>query len=212
MQRRTFLASSVAASALAVNASDRALLGSQGTAAAKSREYYELRRYQLRNGPQAKLAHDFFREGLVPGLNRLGINPVGVFTVEIGSVSPALYVLMPSASLETLVTIDFHLNQDADYAKAGTAFLNAPAQQPAYVRMESSLMVAFEGMPKLMVPPGTASTARECLNFALTKVLPIRTTCGKSRCSTSVNSTFSKRPDSGRCSTATCSSGHDFRN
>jgi hypothetical protein len=156
VQRRTFLASSVAASALAVKASDRALPGSQGAAPAKSREYYELRRYQLRNGPQTKLAHDFFGEGMVPGLNRLGISPVGVFTAEIGPVSPALYVLMPSASIETLVNVDFRLNQDADYIKAGTAFLNAPAQQPAYVRMESSLMVAFEGMPKLMVPPATA--------------------------------------------------------
>ena len=30
--------------------------------------------------------------------------------------------------------------------------MNAPAQEPAYVRMESSLMVAFEGMPRLNVP------------------------------------------------------------
>ena len=77
MQRRTFLASSVAASALAVNASTRAFLGSQGAAAGKSREYYELRRYQLRTGPQVKLAHDFFREALVPALNRLGISSRG---------------------------------------------------------------------------------------------------------------------------------------
>jgi hypothetical protein len=155
MQRRTFLASSFAASALALTASTRALLGSQGAAAGKSREYYELRRYQLRTGPQVKLAHDFFREALVPALNRLGISPVGVFNVEIGPESPSFYVLMPSVSLETLVTIEFRLNRDADYLKAGAAFLNAPAQQPAYVRMGSSLMVAFEGMPRLIVPPAT---------------------------------------------------------
>jgi hypothetical protein len=156
VQRRTFLASSIAASALAVNVSARALLGSQGATAGKSREYYELRRYHLLRGSQVKLAADFFREALVPALNRLGISPVGVFNVEIGPESPSLYVLMPSASLETLVTIEFRLNRDVDYLKAGTAFLNAPAQQPAYVRMESSLMVAFEGMPRLRVPPATA--------------------------------------------------------
>ena len=156
MQRRTFLASSFSASGLAVNASTRALLGSQGAAVGKSREYYELRRYQLRTGPQVKLAHDFFREALVPALNRLGISPVGVFSVEIGPESPSLYVLMPSASLESLVTVEFRLNRDADYLKAGAPFLNAPAQQPAYVRMESSLMVAFEGMPRLRVPPAAA--------------------------------------------------------
>jgi hypothetical protein len=63
---------------------------------------------------------------------------------------------MPSASLETLVTAEFRLEQDAEYLKAGAPFLNAPAKQPAYVRMESSLMLAFEGMPKLTVPRATA--------------------------------------------------------
>jgi hypothetical protein len=155
VQRRTFLASS-AASAFAVNASPGYLLGNQETGAEKGREYYELRRYQMRNGPQVKLAHDYFREALVPALNRLGISPVGVFNVEIGPDSPSFYVLIPSASLETLVTIESHLNRDADYLKAGATFLNAPSQQPAYIRRESSLMVAFEGKPQLVVPPATA--------------------------------------------------------
>ena len=156
MQRRSFLASSIAASALAVNASSSNALGNQGAGAGKSREYYELRRYQLRTGPQVKLAHDFFREAMVPALNRLGISPVGVFNVEIGPDGPSFYVLIPSASLEALVAVESGLNRDADYLKAGTAFFNAPAQQPAYVRMESSLMVAFEGKPRLVVPPATA--------------------------------------------------------
>jgi hypothetical protein len=156
VQRRSFLASSIAASALAVNASTAPLRGNQGAAAGGGREYYELRRYHLFRGPQVKLADDFFREALVPALNRLGISSVGVFTIEIGPGSPAFYVLIPSPSLETLLTVEFHLNQDADYVKAGTAFLNAPAPQPPFVRMESSLMVAFEGMPRLKVPPGAA--------------------------------------------------------
>jgi hypothetical protein len=156
VQRRTLLASSFAASAFAVKASTRYLLGNQGTGAGKSREYYELRRYHLLRGPQVKLADDFFREALVPALNRIGISPVGVFEVEIGPESPAPYVLIPSASLETLVNAESRLNRDSDYLKAGAAFLNAPAQQPPYVRVESSLMVAFEGMPRLKVPPATA--------------------------------------------------------
>ena len=78
-------------------------------------------------GPQVKLAGDFLGEALAPALNRLGISPVGVFDVEIGPESPGLFVLMPSASLETLLTAEFRLNRDAEYLKAGAAFLNAPA-------------------------------------------------------------------------------------
>ena len=156
MQRRSFLASSIAASALTLHASTSDAPGSQGAGAGEGREYYELRRYRLFRGPQVKLADDFFREALVPALNRLGISRVGVFDVEIGPESPAPYVLIPSASLDTLLNVESRLNRDVDYLKAGAAFLNAPAQQPAYVRMESALMVAFEGMPRLRVPPATA--------------------------------------------------------
>ena len=122
----------------------------------KEREYYELRRYHLQNGPQRKLADDFFQNALIPGLNRLGIKPVGVFSVDIGPESPSFYVLMPSVSIETLAMADFRLDHDTEYTKAGADFLSAPAKQPAYVRMESSLMLAFEGKPRLVVPPATA--------------------------------------------------------
>ncbi len=156
MQRRNFLASSLAASAMAVNASSAHAGGAQGTAAGEGREYYELRRYHLFRGPQVKLAADFLGQALVPALNRLGISPVGVFEVEIGPESPGLFVLMPSASLETLVNAELRLNRDEEYLKAGASFLSASATQPAFVRMDSSLMVAFEGKPRLTVPSATA--------------------------------------------------------
>jgi hypothetical protein len=44
------------------------------------------------------------------------------------------------------------LADDAEFQKAGAEFLNAPADDPAFVRVDSSLMVAFEGMPRLEVP------------------------------------------------------------
>jgi hypothetical protein len=145
VQRRHFLASSLATSALA---------GPQ--TAARTREYYELRRYSLQRGAQPKLADAFLQEALIPALNRLSIAPVGVFSADIGPESPSLYVLMPSASVENLVTAAFRLEQDAEYLKTGAAFLNTAAKEPAYARVESSLMAAFEGWPKLTLPPATA--------------------------------------------------------
>ncbi|MBV9765874.1 MAG: NIPSNAP family protein, partial [Acidobacteriaceae bacterium] len=66
------------------------------------------------------------------------------------------FLLLPSMSLETLVTAELRLWQDEEYLKSGSAFLNAPATQPAYVRAESSLLIAFEGHPRLSVTPVTA--------------------------------------------------------
>ncbi|HKV04399.1 MAG TPA: NIPSNAP family protein [Candidatus Acidoferrales bacterium] len=157
MDRRKFLATSlvsaVAAGALPANARE-----SQDAAKQGARECYELRRYHILT-QQRKLADDYFRNALVPGLNRLGISPVGVFSVSIGPEGPSMYVLMPGASADALVTADARMSQDAEYRKAAADFLNAPAKAPAFVRMESSLMSALDAFPKLTVPGATAQHA-----------------------------------------------------
>ncbi|HTZ75726.1 MAG TPA: NIPSNAP family protein [Candidatus Aquilonibacter sp.] len=151
MDRRKFLGSALGSgAALAASTSLRA---AQETAGSSEREYYELRRYHILSGPMKKLADDYFKDALIPALNRLDIKPVGVFNTSIGAQGPSSYVLMPAAKSETLVTAEARLRDDADYQKAGADYLNAPARDPGAVRMESSLLYAFEAMPKLAAPP-----------------------------------------------------------
>jgi hypothetical protein len=158
MERRSFLASSLAMSAIATGSPIRSLEGLPARATDnKGRDFYHLRRYHLASGPQVKLCNDFLRDALVPALNRLGISPVGIFTVSIGAQSPSIYVLMPHASIETLAMIETDLAKDAEYVKTGAAFLNTPANAPAFDRMESSMMQAFEKMPNLVLPAATAA-------------------------------------------------------
>ena len=156
MQRRKFLASSLAASALA--ATPASYLGAAEDATKKNgREFYQLRRYHIISGPQRKLCDDFFSGVLIPALNRMSIGPVGVFDLSIGPDTPTIYVLMPGLSAETVATVETHLAKDAEYMKAGETFLNAPAKEPAFDRMESSFLQAFEKWPKL-VPPAATKT------------------------------------------------------
>ncbi len=155
MQRRVFLGSALLTPALAGGGSRPFAARDVGTHPG-GREYYQIRTYQLRAGPQVKVSNDFFRDAFIPAANRLGVRPVGVFNILIGTESPTLCVLIPSVSLELLVNLDARLGQDAEYNKAGSAFLNAPSANPAYVRLESSLMIAFEGEPRLVVPAATA--------------------------------------------------------
>lgn len=152
IERRRFLTSALVAGAAAL---PEALQSQETKSAAGSLEYYVLRHYHLTSGPQRKLTDSYLKDALMPALNRLGISPVGVFGLEIGPGSPSLYVLLPGTSLETLVTADLRLAHDDEYNKAGADFLNAPAKDPAYVRVESSLMRAFEGKPKLAKPPAS---------------------------------------------------------
>ena len=155
--KKTTISGFVAGSVRARSCQTRCFLGGcPGTRRRKG--VHQLRRYHINGGPQRKLCDDFFRDALLPALGRLKIAPVGVFDVTFGPETPSIYVLMPSLSPETLATVETHLAQDAgEYNKAGAAFLNAPAKEPAFERMESSLLQAFEKYPKLVLPTATAS-------------------------------------------------------
>jgi NIPSNAP len=150
VKRRTFVASSLAAAVPTLKAAG------QGAGGSKDREYYELRKYHLQSGPQQKLLDTFLAEALIPALNRLGMKPVGAFNLYLGPETPSLYLLIPSNSLDTLATAELKLAQDEEFLRRGEPFLNAPAKEPPYERIESSLSIAFEGWPKLVVPPVTA--------------------------------------------------------
>jgi hypothetical protein len=155
MKRREFLRTSLAASGVA---GLTPILGASAadTAEKGPREFYELRLYHLRRGAKQKLFDDFFREAALPALNRAGVSPVGVFAVMTGPDSPTMYVLLPYKSLPDFVASNERMRADADFQKTGAEFLNVPATDPAYVRVESSLLLAFEGMPKLEVPAAAA--------------------------------------------------------
>lgn len=157
MKRRTFLKKSLTASAVAggvslAGASSQAAESNRGS----SREFYELRVYHLRRGPKQKLFDDFYREAVIPALNRIGVGPIGVFSVMFGPDSPSMYALIPHKSAESFATSADRMRADPEFQKAGAAFINAPATDPSYVRVESSFMVAFESIPKLEVPALTA--------------------------------------------------------
>lgn len=141
MHRRLFLQSGLAAPLLSAAPGQSV------------REYYQIRKFSLENGPQTKLTDTFVAESFIPALNKMGISPVGAFNVDIGPETPTLYLLIPSESLEKLVSIDLTLSQDADFVAKTSAFWSAPAKEPAFLRAESSLLIAFEGRPKLKTPP-----------------------------------------------------------
>jgi hypothetical protein len=160
MKRREFLASSLATAGLGTLLAG-ADAGAQESGSSPGRQFYELRLYHLRRGPQTELFDRFFSQAAIPALNRAGVERVGVFNLAVGPDSPTMYVLLTHQSLESVAATADRLAADADYLKAGAEFIDAPAANPAYLRVESSLMAAFAGMPKLEAPPkGNGSKTR----------------------------------------------------
>ena len=119
---------------------------------ARDREYYELRVYKLKSGANHDLLDGYIEKAAIPALNRLGVKPVGVFTEIDPKDAPAVYVLRTFPSLEVMAAATARLGADTEYQKAGAAYLNSPKSNPAFERIDSWLMLAFAGLPKLELP------------------------------------------------------------
>ena len=151
MERREFVKSALVTAGLASGAAFGAEPDGRTEVGARQ-DFYQLRTYTLRTGPQLALTQGYFEKALIPALNRLKISPVGAFKLDIGSETPTFYVLIPSSSAEALVALDVSLGKDTEYVKAASGFRDASASAPAFVRAERSLLSAFAGWPKVVTP------------------------------------------------------------
>ena len=152
--RRAFLTSAVAASAAAST-------GSPAAAARPRREYYELRAYRLKPGTAVSLLDGYFERALLPALQRRGIKSVGVFTelevhkpdqTSVAKPDTPVWVLIPHPSLDSFVTVSAELNTDPAVQKAGAEYLHAPKSSPAYERIDTWVLLAFQGHPAMTLP------------------------------------------------------------
>lgn len=115
-------------------------------------QFFELRTYTTKSEEQQKRIDAFWREAAVPAYRRLGYGPIGVFTENEASPTNRVYVLIAHDSLEAIAGIPAKLAADAEYQKNGASFLDTARTNAAYVRMESSVSIAFDGMKRLEVP------------------------------------------------------------
>jgi len=144
---------------LATLATAATILGSTAPVLAAdtaSPQYYELRVYTTDSERQQKLVNDYWQHAAVPAYNRMGIKPVGVFTELEDSPTNKIYVLITYDSPGAVAGVPAKLAADADYQQSAAEYLAVPKSDPAFVRIESSLLVAFDSMKQLALPPSTA--------------------------------------------------------
>ncbi|HWZ04473.1 MAG TPA: NIPSNAP family protein [Mucilaginibacter sp.] len=149
MQRRSFVKSSLLITAAGAVSPK---LSSAAENLKGGREFYELRVYSLKTEQQQKLVEAYFKDAFIPALNRLGSKEVGVFTELKPAGQTKIYALIPYSSWDDFINVQDKLAADQDYLQAGATYLNAPATDPAYDRIESSLLKAFAHMPKMQAP------------------------------------------------------------
>ena len=148
MNRRNFLQQSTLAAA---GTSTLSFAPTDATQAA--REYYELRTYELRNGGKRSVVDAYWKDAMIPALNALGVRRVGVFTEMGQSEPPKVYVLLPYTSLDQWTQARQQLDQQPTYQRNREAYFEqGTPDSPNFMRYESSLMLAFEGLPQMKVP------------------------------------------------------------
>ena len=120
---------------------------------AAPRQYIELRRYHLLPGPKQRAFIDFVGSAMIPAMNRAGTGAVGAFTIVYGENAPSLLLVITHQTLESVAGLRERLANDTAYAREGAAILDAPMSNPAFLRVESTLLRAFEAMPKVEPSP-----------------------------------------------------------
>lgn len=147
MERRAFLQTTLATAGVAAMPA----IAAADDAKPNGREFFEVRAYTLKPDKQ-KILDDYFRGALIPALNRAGIKQVGVFYETPAPAAPVAYLLVAYQSLDQMAAANSGLEADAEYQKAAAEYLAIPATDAVYERIESSLLHAFETMPKLEAP------------------------------------------------------------
>jgi hypothetical protein len=160
MQRRQFIQG--AAAAIAVKT--QALTGFAAepeTQPTAMRELYEYRIYRLQPGNDGSLVDYYLERGLLPALSRRGIGPVGVFRQSADQaptapkhLQPGIHVLIPYASAGQFAEAAATIDADPAVRAAAPDYFEKPTKaNPAFDRIDTSLLLALPGQPRLVLPP-----------------------------------------------------------
>ena len=117
------------------------------------KEIYEIRSYELFQSSNINNLNTYFKDHFIPTLNQNGIKNIGVFKEVSEDLPRKIYVFIPYATMKTYEKTLSVIASDKNLQKASVA-LN-PRSNPVFNRYQTSLYVAFDGMPKLIEPDYT---------------------------------------------------------
>lgn len=121
--------------------------------AAKPAYYYQIKIYHIKDAAQEKTVDQYLENAYLPALHRQGISGVGVFKpIQKDSAEQLIYVFIPFKKIDHYLKLDQALEKDQIYLNAGKDYLNAAFNHAPFLRIESILLKAFEGMPFPAVP------------------------------------------------------------
>ena len=127
----------------------------ESSAATPSNTFLELKTWRLHNTNenQASRLADYLQQGLAPALSRTEAKLAGAFSNVIGEDGPYYVTLTQYPSLAAMQEVLAKLRTDEAHHRE-LAKLSAAPGLP-FVRVESSLLRSFDGMPQVAIPAST---------------------------------------------------------
>lgn len=104
---------------------------------------------------------NYLQNAYLPALHKQGIANIGVFKpiANDTAAEKIVYVLVPFKSWKNILKTNEALQANAVFQAAGSGFLNAPYDTPAYKCKEITLIKAFAMAPAMELPALTAPIA-----------------------------------------------------
>jgi len=145
MQRRKFITTAAAASALPLScaASSQAMANSS---IAEEKELYEWRTYSMKWGTNSKMLLSYLKEALKPAMLRAGANHFMIFEEVAAGGPKKIYTLISYPTSATYIKAQ-SLGDDAELSAAAEKY--DAMDGISYNRYESWLLHAFDAFPKL---------------------------------------------------------------
>lgn len=115
-------------------------------------QVYELRTYELEFFGTEQVLHTYFKDALIPALNRQGIENVGAFE-EVGERLPrVIYLLITYDNINTFLSSKDVLAEDDKYLADANEYMTASQDVIPYKNITTNIIRASKGFPQLMRP------------------------------------------------------------
>ena len=114
-------------------------------------EFIYLKTYTFDNESQSQLTDEYLENAYMPALKRQNITYIGVFKNYLNEKDSIMktYVLFSISDLTSISKIDRALLEDEKHLAMGKTYLQASHLEPAFKRVEVTIMQSFSEMPNL---------------------------------------------------------------
>lgn len=122
--------------------------------AKKTTSIYQLTVYQYKDSVQEAILDQYLEKALLPALHQLKYEKVGVFKSRANDTAAIkkMYVLVAGKTMDEFILLNERLKANADYQQNGKTYLDAPYNNPPYLRTETIFLKAFSLAPQMTLP------------------------------------------------------------